>query len=320
MSSSDDFKILFYLTGFGAALTYGSWHRIKRINKVRDTAKQLISSASAGEVEVEAVAWPMERVENCLESKKCLYVELKLQELKGGKKKSWQTIWNYNFSKPFIAFDQTGFVTVMPGKDHHIDVHRQKTFYPDKMTGEQQVRFNSLYGGQDIFNTSSFFGISLLGRKFRIQERKLLVGSPVLIHGFFKPEDQIRYVKLNTMLLDFRDKCTEILLDPGRRQRFMDRNNDGTVTREELGQGFERLLRMSIGEIGEALRLSQEGERQCRYYGKIFGGESEKLHVADTFEEQYLTSKSSFFAWVSFSGGMFCFLLGLYLLAKHFNT
>lgn len=317
--SSDDFRGLLALTAGGAVISYGGWSSIKRINRVKDSAKQLISAASAGQVELEAVAWPIDKVEKCIEGKSCILLELILEEYSGsGKNKSWKEVWRYTSNRPFLAFDQSGFVTIKPSADHFIDVHKERTYEPHRMQSTQQMAFNAFYGGENIFNTPKVFGFSL-GSSFRIKEKKILLGSPVLIHGVFNPEDKIRFVNLDPKLEDFRERCNKLLLSESFRKRFFDKNKDGSVNREELIQGFERVLQMSEGEMSNTLKLLQTGENQCRFYGLVSGNNDVPLHIADTFEEQYLKSKSAVLAWLSFSSGMFVFFLGLYLMAQYFG-
>lgn len=320
MSESENVRSLLGMTAMGAVLAYGGWRNVKRINRVKDSAKQIISAASAGQVELEAIAWPVDKIDKCLENKNCILLELILEEYSGtGKHKSWKEVWRYTSNRPFLAFDHSGFVTIKPSRNQDIDVQREKIYNPHRMTTGQQSIFNSLNPSRSIFGGASLFGLSVFRNDFRIKEKKILLGSPILIHGFFSPEDRIKFVNLDSKLHDFRGRCTKLIQSESFRKRFFDRNKDGSVNREELSQGFEKVLQMSAGDISSNLQFTSSGDQHCRYYGVVSSKESEELQIADTFEEQYLKSKSAFMAWLSFSCGLFVFFLGLYLLARYFG-
>jgi hypothetical protein len=319
MSKSDELRGLLLITFAGGAICYRGWKNIKRINRVKDSARQLISAASAGQVELEAIAWPMDKTDKCLEAKTCVYLELILEEYKGSRKnKSWQEIWRYNSKKAFLAFDQSGFVSIHPFSDHFIDVRGEKIYQPHRMSDYQQKAFGSLYGGGNIFRGGSLLGFAL-GSNFRIKEKKIVLGSPLLIHGFFRPEDKIRFLNLEPKLADFRSRCNKLIQSESFKKRFFDKNKDGSITRDELSEGFERVLNLCQGDMSNTFQLSPAGEPHSRFYGVVSANENEPLHIADTFEEQFLESKSTFMAWMSFSFGMLVFLLGLYLTGQYLS-
>ena len=123
-------------------------------------------------------------------------------------------------------------------------------------------------------------------------------------------------MQVDSYLEDFRDRCMKLLKTPALRKTFLDQNRDGVVTRDELLTGFERTLKLCTGKSAEETLLTTEGNQNFRFYGKVTGTEEAPLHIADTFEEQYLKGKSLFLGWMSFAGGMFLFLFGLYLLGQ----
>jgi hypothetical protein len=314
MSSSDELKGILALTAFGGFMAVNGWKQIQRINRVKDSSKQLISAASAGQVEIEAVAWPLNNVDTCIQGKKCIYLEVILEEYRGGKHKRWQEVWRFQSKKPFLAFDQTGFVKISPLSNFFIDVNTERTYYPNRMSASERSFFNGLGYGSDIFTGSSFLGLTRTGN-YRLREKKILLGSPVLIHGFFRPDDKIRFVKLDPVLKDFQSRCMKLLGSPSFQKRFLDRNKDGSISREELLEGFERVLNLCAQSTDNEVELQTTGENGTRFYGTISGHDDVSLDLADTFEEQYLKSRSIFWGWISLMSGMFACLVGLYLFA-----
>src|SRR6476661_98750 len=134
MSKKDDIDIGVGLLLFGGTFFYHGWEKIRKLNKIKDSSRQMIAYASAGEVEFEALAWPLKSPALCIEGKKCIYLSVTLEEYKtSGKSKRWVPIWTYHSYDPFLAFDKSGFVKVDPRRIHDVEVTREKIYYPKRM-------------------------------------------------------------------------------------------------------------------------------------------------------------------------------------------
>lgn len=316
-STADLIEMVVGGCAFGGVICYAGWSRIKTRNRIRDVARHFISSASAGAVEVQGVAWPLLKTEDCLEGKKCVYRHLKLQQYKrSGKNKKWITIWDYKMSAPFIVFDHTGFLNVKIHEHAEVELEASKIYKPNSLTLSQKQSFGKVYSGkEDIFN-DRFLGFSL--GTYRVTEDKISVGSPVMAHGFFKPFDHMKYYNFHEMFAEFYKKSTMYTRGKNYVRKF-DSDKDGFVDRRELKVGFLRTLELCGQDGFTFLTESPEGETHRRIYGEIIHDGEHPLLLIDTFEDQFLASTSGLFNWILFMGGLLMIFFSLYSLGAHLS-
>lgn len=312
MSNIDYFKSALSLASFGSLIMAGAWLKIKRRNKVKDTVKQVISSASAGSVELEAIAWPLSTPDKCLQGEDCVFRSWELQEINNSSNKRghWKTIWTLQTPHPFLAFDHTGFLKIFPLSKDDLEVHKEIIYYPRKLNQSQKEAFKKHCEFSHIFPTG-FFGF-LTAMSFRIIEKKILVGSPLLIHGHLNPADKIIFLSQEEMLSEFRQKACLLMNGKNFRMKMLDKDQNGEINIKELQGGFKNLFKRTSRQNFCLPQFSESGKSECRFYGDITGTSKHPLTLADAFEEQYLSSVSALFPWILFMIGGIIFLLGLY--------
>ncbi|MBY0412786.1 MAG: hypothetical protein K2Q18_01405, partial [Bdellovibrionales bacterium] len=243
-STPDKIKIFVYLAVAGVTVMFQSYRLIKKKTKIRNLAKQVITSASAGNIELEAVSWPYRNILNNMEGHKCIYRHMKIQKyVRRGKNGKWETVWSKQSEEPFLVFDYSGYVLVHPGDLDNSDIIEnliETNYTPSCLSISALESFQEFYDNSITgFSASSGGGFfaKLFGGHFRILERSIPIGCPLLIHGHYSPEDSARYIHLKDEFILFKQRASKLLAQKSYRQSMFDKNKDGEVDMKELSQG-----------------------------------------------------------------------------------
>ena len=322
MSRRSEIEAPFYLAVAGAMLAYYSYKKIKRKTHMVNTAKQVISAASAGSVEIEAIAWPFRSMDVSLDGKRVVFKRIVIQKLvKRGKNKKWETVWKKSSPNPFLVFDHSGFLTVAPvvngDDDAMLDGITQKTYEPTNLSQSQLDCFNEFYDHSvQGFNATTKQGFLAtffsFNSAFRILERYVAIGSPLLIHGHLNPEDSFRYINVTQEFALFKERVSKLLKNKDFRRQLFDKNKDGTIDAKELYDGFQSTLKASVKNGILHTDLRQSGLPHEKIYGTILTHTSQELLLSDCFEEQFLAAKPIYWNWLGLYAGIVMVGLGIY--------
>lgn len=311
-----------YLALFGGWLIYYSLKKIKKKTTIKIMAKQVISAASAGSVELEAVAWPLRAIDISMSGNKVVYRFIRLQKLvKNNRNEKWETVWSKSSPEPFLLFDPSGFAIVNPYSNTDglsmSDGLTEKTYPAHKLKSSQLESFDSFYD-----NSVSGFRASLGGSfltsfftsQFRILERTIPVGAPLLIHGHLSPEDHFRYVHLKEEYTLFKQRADKLISNKNYRLSLLDKDKDGTVNTEELYNGFLGALKNSVKKDFGITDFKQEGLPQEKIYGAINDHSNQELTFHESFKEQFLNSQPIYLNWLCLYLGAGLIALAVYIL------
>lgn len=311
-----EFRLSIYLALLGAWLIYYSWKKIKQKTSMKIMAKQVISAASAGSVEIEAVAWPLRAIDTCLSGNKVVYRFIRLQKLVNSRRnKTWETVWSKSSPEPFLIFDPSGFAIINPYSNTNAlsmsDGLTEKEYPTHKLTSSQLESFDGLYDNSVSGFRASIGGSflsSFFTSSYRILERTIPIGTPLLIHGYLSPEDHFRYVHLKEEYILFKQRADKLIGNKNYRLSLLDKDKDGTVDAKELYNGFLAALKNSVKKDFSITDFKQTGLPQEKIYGTINDHSNQELTLIDCFEEQLLNSKPIYLNWL-------CLYLGAGLIA-----
>lgn len=309
---SDGIRFLFYALFAGGALVVYSVKKIKHKTKLKSLSRQLISAASAGTVELEAVSWPLRSWMHSLDGKKIVYRSIIIKKKMGsGKNARYEKVWEKNSSAPFLAFDQTGFVVVEPstGLDKSLLVEEslEKKYDYNAVPAEGLESFNEFYdhsvpGLRASCGKKGLFSI-LFGPSYYIFEKCIPVGSPLLIHGALYPDDSARFIHVEGDLKSFKDKVTKVFKSKNVLKAIFDKNKDGIVDSAELKRGFQGALKTGLKNELSISNIKTHGNPDEKVYGSIRVDHQGDLHLYCTFEEQLLNTKPYIYNWLGLITG-----------------
>lgn len=314
-SDTSTFKIISYLAAGGSVLMYHSYKQIKKKTKMIIEARQLIAAASAGSVEIEAVAWPFRAIDNSLDGKKVVFRHLVLQKLvRRGKNTSFETIWEKITPEPFLVFDQSGFMIINCHSNINSNLTSlteglsRKEYNPERLSELQLTSFDDFYDGNiSGFRAKSSITKGLIAqlfsfKQFRVLERTIPIGGPLLILGNFNPEDTSRFVELSPELKLFKDRACKLLTNKNYQLSLLDKNKDGEVDLDELKNGFQTALTHSFKGTLDITDVKPKGLSNEKLYGTISSSINNELIIAEGLETQILKDSPIYRSW-----------LGLYL-------
>jgi len=328
MSNNHDLpiQIIAFLFIGGIILFFHSLKKIKQKLKIKNIAKQLISSASAGSVEIEGVAWPLRSFSHSLDGKKivCRSVTIK-KKVQRGKNKSYETVWSKCTTTPFLIFDHTGYLLVEPTYSHNlVAVYGEideKKYSPNGLSELAIQGFNEFYdnsvAGFQVSSSRSFLS-KLFSADFIILERVIEIGSPLLIHGYLTPDDGARFVLEDANLLSFREKISRILKNKSLKLSLLDKDKDGKIDDTELKKGFGGALSASLKSPLSIVKIKNVGEKNEKIYGNLRSSSNDDLIIHNSFEEQLLSSKPIIFNWITLYFGAALTGSAILLLFKFF--
>lgn len=309
----------------GSLMAY-SYRQIKKKTKIQNTAKQMLSSASAGSVEVEVIAWPLKAIGSSLSGEKTVFrfMELKKQ-VKRGKNTEWITVWTKFSSDPFLIFDQTGFAVLDPKDAGQLESFSEgminKSYDPFKFNPIQNDYFSSFYDG-DIsgftpqINGAGGFLAGLLSSNYKLHERIIPIGSPLLIHGYYTPNDVPKFVHIKDEFKLFKERAAKLISNKSYRLSLFDRNKNGSIDRVELNKGFQSALINSIKTEFSFTDFKSEGLSNEKLFGTITSTPHEELIITSGFEEQILNENPIYINWLCLylSAGVLAFSIIFYMI------
>jgi hypothetical protein len=309
----------------GILLAFDSIKKIKRKIEMKNISKQLLSSASAGSVEIEGVSWPFRAIHNSMQGQKVVFRQVIIQQyVRRGKRGSWQKVWEKNSSEQFMVFDQSGFAIINPGFETAnlvIEEIPKSIYRAHQLTPAQHESFhdfydNSLFGFSTSLNQGWLLSIISSSAKYRIVERSIPLGSPLFIYGYLIPDDTFRFVHLKEDHAHYNKKMTKFLVNKNYMKPFFDKSRDGIVDDVELKKGFQSAISAMIKKDLGITDLKQNGESTEKVYGTIGANLHQKLHLADCFEEQLLRAKPLYLNWLQLYLGGFLVATAIYILVK----
>jgi hypothetical protein len=293
---------------------YHSYKQIKKKTKMIVQARQMIAAASAGSIEIEAVAWPLRAIDTSLDGKRVVFRHIEVQKLvKRGKSSSWDTMWEKMTTEPYLVFDHTGFMIVDSNRISTTmrsltDGLTRFECNPEKLSADQLNSFDEFYDGNvsgfkaKLKGTTSFLGQLFSFRAFRIVERAIPVGSPLLVIGNFTPEDKFRYIDISPDFQLFKDRACKLLTNKSYQISLLDKNKDGEVDLEELKSGFQTARAHSFNADLALTNIKSVGASNEKLYGTITGTSENELIITEGLETQILKNSPVYRNW-----------LGLYL-------
>lgn len=319
LNNVDNLKIFVYLALAGTGLIAYSLKQIKKKTRIKNLAKQIITSASAGSVEIEAVAWPFRAIDTDMEGKKIVFRHIEIQEyVRRGKRGNWETLWTKHSTEPFLIFDYSGYMFVQPNILGSSDPHMtegisSREYSARNLKSLALESFNEFYDGSiadfRVSSSSGFFSTFFsFGKRHRIFERSITIGSPILIHGHFSPEDTPRFIHLKEEFTLFRQRAARLLGQKSYRITMFDKNRDGEVDIDELTLGFVAALKNSVKKDFSITDIKSVGESHERLCGTIKDSGTQDLMLVEGLEEQILNASPISRNWL-------CLYLGAAIVA-----
>ncbi len=288
----DDLKAAAFCFFFGGTLVWNGIRRMRRARQVEDTPSTNIASAPQGLTEIQGFAWPRSATSLTLKERRAVYHCLKLKKLvKQGKSSKWKTVWKSEKAAPFYVLDSTGAVLVDPGQAE-LDIKKDVTRWSHLSEARKMWAVTNLgITAADFPPVKFFFGLA--SAQFRFEEKALLLGAPVYVHGTLRPRDSasLSHALPSSLALQrFQSFLKRINGSKVSRYKGFDLNRDGKICETEV----ERAL----NEIGEnAFDPKREGElpplpgsspEENRIFGTVGSCEERKLYIANCHQEHLL--------------------------------
>lgn len=255
----EEFKLVLFLGAAGVAFFVAGWRRWRQRRRTMDVATSNIATAAQGQVEFQGYAWPLaQELLKDIEGKPCVFRKLEIQEyVHRNKNSSWETIATVNPNHPFLIIDETGIAKIFPTgfflnldeitldwSDIHIDIRRQLLLDSEK----------KFLGSVPPLETGFFSG------SYRCVEQRILVGTPLLIHGQFTTGSMGNTIKLSQ---SFHDFYNQLKSKKDYIYKQADKNLDGQVCANEAIDTLHSLAMHSI-------RKSTDGElREVKICGSV---------------------------------------------------
>jgi hypothetical protein len=308
-NDGNTYKFIFYLTAAGTSLMVYSYKQIKKKTKMQINAKQLMASASAGNVEIEGVIWPFRSIDTSLDGKKIVFRHIEVQKyVKRGKSSSWDTMWENVTAGPFLIFDQTGFMLVNTSNNEKFGTLTEgitsRVYNPEKLSADQLESFegffdNSISGFKaKLKGESTILGQLLSMQSYRIKEKYIAIGSPMLLHGHFNPEDTFRFVNIASDYKLFKERACKLLINKSYQLSIFDKNKDGEVDLKELYNGFHSALVNSVKKDFTITDIRPDGPANEKLYGTLVGTAENELLISEGFETQILKNSPIYRNWL----------------------
>ena len=265
-----------------------------------------------GLVELEGYAWPLKTASpiRSVAGNLCVFQSLYIEKsVKSGDSHDWKVVGRYVSRYPFYLCDATGVATVHP-TDLECEISEVTRSWSDLTDEEKKstlslpiVANDSFFGGHDLptIDTGFFSGT------FRVREKRLLVGAPVLVHGYFHTHSHpgnVHAVHLDEKLVAFFARLKSILKNPARYQKLFDKNGNGDIDMAEaisgfhyasLGNSLGRSLSSSLNNspdkspTGASPNSAAAVNPALRHFGEIKAHSESPAFIADCHQKHFVS-------------------------------
>lgn len=315
------FKIAIPSIIIGGGLAWRAWKRKKHARMVQDTARSKLATAAQGHAEFEGFAWAKDHSHTDFHGNERVYYTFSLEreETRGSgknKRREWIPKFQWSLKEPFYLLDPSGLATIDPqGADLYTSGDKirmwkdipqaEKDFYCQSIIVEPVESFPP---------TGSTFG--LFDSKFRIVEREIRVGCPLLATGDFRTHSREAEGVMSPGLTDFAGKVLDMDARSIKKiDRILDRNSDGTVCDFEARHGYSTAAK--IAKV-KALKDSPI-ETHFDLLGTISSSADHELFVIDA-HEHHAVARLTRFVNAQLVGGVAMVLIGMYLPFADFES
>lgn len=286
--SGDIIKVAVALAFSGGAMLYRSFKSFKRLRAIADTPSSKVASAPQGLVEFEGFAWPQGETVLSLDGQEAVYYTLELQrEQSSGsgnsRRTEWVKVFSYEHANPFYLLDPTGIAVIEPG-NCEVDITKPSTTHYSKLSREAKTKLDEFTNGTvpHFPPSESFFG-KLTATKFRVVEKKIVIGSPLCAMGNFRTES-FNQVTIDDSLYTFANKVIDFNSRAFRNlTNLLDTNRDGKISAEEALAGYTTAAKVSR-------QSPQKNSAPIEVFGILSSSENHKLFFTDKHEQQLLES------------------------------
>ncbi len=264
----------------GGGLLYKAIKNHKRLRKIVDTPRSKVASAPQGFIELEGFAWPQGETVQTLDGEEAIFYVLQIQkEEQSGSGKNrrryWVTVFNYEHVVPFYLLDPTGVAMIIPhNSENEMRESTQRLF--SKLSPDARTRVADMANGtiSDFPPRTGFFSNQ---NKFRIIEKKLIVGSPFYATGDFKTHS-FNQLTIDDSLATFANKVINFEARSLKNVKaLLDRNNDGHICADEANAGYIMAAKLS--------RLNPKTETvPLEVFGTLDSSDNHQLFFADTHQ------------------------------------
>jgi hypothetical protein len=317
--NADGLHICVYGAVIGGGFLIGAVRRHKQLRQIEDQPSVKTESAAQGLAEFQGFGWAKDFCPLHFDGKELLYYKLALQEevTEGSgknRRKVWRTRATHSHTNAFYLVDATGLAELNQGSSE-IVVNSERTCHWGRLSQKEKdyLLANFLNVSVPGFPpTGGVFG--LFSRKFRIQESRINLGSPIYAKGHFESPAGGRAVQV---LLPGLAKFFSQVFDLQSRgirneQSLLDKNGDGKVSVNEALEGYTNLAQFSRKQA--KLGNSPVADRELPVHGVLSSSTEHKLIIADCFEGHLRTKfRRQFYAFLA--PGL-AILLGAFFLAQ----
>jgi hypothetical protein len=243
--------IILYTFGGGGTLIFIGLKRFFLSRKAQDTAQSKISSAPQGFVEIQGYVWHNGYVITNIEGRKTIYYEIEIQKKSRSSEGSdWLTVAKKTFNKPFYVLDETGVLLVEP-KEFEYNIQKSTILWGNvpPITQEKILKIIPFMSGD--------WSSRILGDitpSFRCIEHYILLGSPIIVHGRLSmPQESEKFI-IDPAIQNFYECISSLHKDKHRAFTFLDVDQDGQISEEEMRIGMHAAALTSIRKSGTPLR------------------------------------------------------------------
>ena len=248
------------------------YHLSQRIRKKPDSDTSKINSKT-----IEGYAWPLKNTIRNTRGRDCvlLIYELQVEQRIGRVMRWWNTIRTYRYQVPFLVIKNDDVYLVAPpdSKDYKFDIE------------SETEKFRITYIPQsyeDILNAVHQQKKPLLHEDYRLVEKKILVGSTVLVDGILsKPNSPS--VQINGDIYKYIEFTKKIDTDINYRNKVLDLNQDGTIFNSEEKQALNNFAKDSQDTFKQFVDITAE----------IKHSDQNMVAIADTYKKSLLKKYES---------------------------
>lgn len=280
----------------GVVLLTHSLRNFIKARKIQDTARIDIGSAPQGLVELEGYAWPKEHSMEAVCGRQAVYYAYQIDEhVKRGKNSTWETRFKFSFEHPFYVMDHSGICLVKP-VEQCLELKQTTTRLSRYVTSVADLKTAKGPSGMLWGSTG----------RYRLVEKKILVGSPVYVNGDMSSAGYADY-QISGDYKKFLQTVTAAKKNPIFHLQKFDKNRDGKVSEDELHDGhFELSKQDAVSKISSKIKIA----------GVIANSDNHAMILADCHEEQ-LVQKYTRFNYLKMAAGIGLILLGIYDLQRY---
>jgi hypothetical protein len=310
--SEEQLKVIFVVFFLGLFFFWQAIRRHKMLRQVEDHPCSKAESAAQGLTELQGFAWSKAVGPKSFDGTEMVYFNLVLQkEVTEGsgknRRKTWKTVGSYSFAEPFYLIDGTGLTElVQSASELAIDGLKTRNWSSIAPSEKNYLLDNFLKTSIPGFPPSgSLFG--LFSSKFRIQEAKINLGSPIYAKGFFETPNtseipQITLPGLAKFAGQVFNAQTRSIRDV---RSLLDQNKDGKISYSEAQTGYVRLASFSKLQANQG--NNPVADREMPVFGRMTSSSEHKLLIADCHED-LLRQKFKRQFYGNLAGGLACLL------------